>query len=396
MQRPSVRAAAITSLVLSALAYAGELRPVTDLAKKGAWRIAKSSQVKGTVASWAAKPPKTKPAPPAKGLEASVTFSGGKGVHAFLIEPAGPAAPISHKVLRVSVWVKGSGTGHGLAARFADAKGRSRQVEIGRLAEEAWKRHIVPVPSSWAQPLTLTALAIDDRGAPGPAKIAVRLARLEVEVDPRAGVGKPAKRPTGFERWEPSIRRFEEQDRKSPPPTGEIVFVGSSSIRGWNTKKYFPDLKTIQRGFGGSQVADSVHFAERIVLKYRPRIVVLYAGDNDIAAGKTPQRVLADFRAFVKKVHDALPRTRIVYVAIKPSIARWKLVEKMRAANRLIADYTKSDMRLRFVDIDTPMIGPDDRPRKELFVKDGLHLSHEGYVLWSRLVRKHLDAKSGT
>jgi lysophospholipase L1-like esterase len=191
-------------------------------------------------------------------------------------------------------------------------------------------------------------------------------------------------------RWEKAIQAFEAQDRRSPPPKGPIVFVGSSSIRGWNTKRYFPKLRTIQRGFGGSDVSDSLHFAHRIVTNYQPRVVVMYAGDNDIARGKTPQRVLADFKAFVAEVHARLPRTRIVYIASKPSIRRWKLVGRMRQANRLIEQFTRTDKRLRFVDIDKPMIGPDGRPRKELFKKDGLHLSHEGYVLWTRLVQPHV------
>jgi lysophospholipase L1-like esterase len=197
-------------------------------------------------------------------------------------------------------------------------------------------------------------------------------------------------RRTGFAVWEKDIQAFEDKDRKSPPAKGQIVFVGSSSIRAWDTKKYFPNLVTIQRGFGGSQVADSTHFADRIVIPYAPRVVVLYSGDNDIASGKTPQRVLEDTQAFVAKIHAALPKTRIVYVAIKPSIARWKLIEKVRQANGLIEAFARTDPLVAFVDVDKPMIGPDGLPRKELFVQDGLHLSHEGYLLWSSLVLPHL------
>jgi lysophospholipase L1-like esterase len=199
-----------------------------------------------------------------------------------------------------------------------------------------------------------------------------------------------ATRPTGFAVWEKDIRAFEERDRKAPPPKGQIVFVGSSSIRAWDTKKYFPSLVTIQRGFGGSQVADSTHFADRIVIPYAPRVVVFYAGNNDIASGKAPQRVLEDTQAFVRKIHAALPKTRIVYIAIKPSIDRWKLIEKIRQANSLIEAFTRTDPLVAFVDVDKPMIGPDGLPRKELLAQDNLHLSHEGYVLWSSLVLPHL------
>ncbi|MBN2473721.1 MAG: hypothetical protein JXB62_03885 [Pirellulales bacterium] len=191
-------------------------------------------------------------------------------------------------------------------------------------------------------------------------------------------------------RWESAIRRFEVQDRRQAPTKGGILFVGSSSIVGWDVVKCFPDLPVINRGFGGSQIADSVHFADRIVLPYEPKIIVFYAGDNDIASGKSPQQVLADYKQFVETVHGRLPETRIVYVAIKPSISRWKLVDRMRRANGLIRAVAEKDERLVFVDVDAPMIGDDGKPRGELFKPDGLHLNAEGYRLWSELVLPHL------
>ena len=194
-------------------------------------------------------------------------------------------------------------------------------------------------------------------------------------------------------RWEPNIRAFEEKDKENPPPKKAVLFAGSSSIVGWNLPKYFPGMKTVNRGFGGSQIADSTHFADRIILPHKPKIVVLYAGDNDIAGGKTPEQVAEDFQGFVKVVHDALPKTRIVFIAIKPSIARWNLIDAMRDANARIKAITEKDKRLAYVDIDTPMIGEDGKPRPELFKKDGLHLNHEGYVLWTGLVKPHLKPK---
>lgn len=192
-------------------------------------------------------------------------------------------------------------------------------------------------------------------------------------------------------RWESVIQNFEEQDRTAPPSQGGILFVGSSSIRLWDLEKYFPELQPLNRGFGGSQVEDSVYFADRIVLPYEPRIIVMYAGDNDIAAGKSPDEVHGDFQEFVRIVHEKLPETRIVYVSIKPSIKRWNLVSRMRAANELISASCAGDERLTFVDIDPPMMGEDGRPRRELFARDGLHLSPAGYELWSELIRPHLN-----
>jgi len=204
---------------------------------------------------------------------------------------------------------------------------------------------------------------------------------------------EPEKKTPGSARWEATIRRFEEAAQKLPPPRQGILFIGSSSIRGWKLEASFPGLPVINRGFGGSQVADSVEFAGRILIPHEPRVVVIYAGDNDIAAGKSPEQVAADYRAFVKKVHAALPKTRIVYIAIKPSIARWNLVESLRKANALILSETKQDERLAYVDVDRPMIGADGKPRPELFVKDGLHLSPAGYKLWASLVRPHIAEK---
>jgi len=201
---------------------------------------------------------------------------------------------------------------------------------------------------------------------------------------------RAAEEKSPFARWEPAIRRFEKQDEQSPPAEGGILFVGSSSIKRWDLDESFPNLPVINRGFGGSQIADSVHFADRIILKHKPRVVVLYAGDNDIARGKSPQQVSADYAAFVRKIREKLPSARIVFIAIKPSLSRWKLVEKMRAANKMIRKQTQSDKLQVYVDIDEPMLGDDGRPRKELFVKDGLHLSEQGYRLWAKLVRPHL------
>jgi lysophospholipase L1-like esterase len=194
-------------------------------------------------------------------------------------------------------------------------------------------------------------------------------------------------------RWEKTIEAFEQKDREWPPPKNAIVFVGSSSIRFWELKKSFPDLEVINRGFGGSELADSAHYASRIVVPYQPRIVVLYAGDNDIGAGKTPERVFADFKDFVKAVHTPLPRTKIIYLSIKPSIFRWKLVDRMRQANSVIEEYCNHSDGSVYLDVGTPLLGPDGKPRAELFRRDGLHLNEKGYALWTSLLRPLIAPK---
>jgi len=191
-------------------------------------------------------------------------------------------------------------------------------------------------------------------------------------------------------RWESAIAAFEKKDAKSPPPKHANLFVGSSSIVMWNLEESFPEYEVINRGFGGSQTADSVHFADRIVIPHEPDVVFLYAGDNDIAAGKSPEQVFEDYKVFVAKVHEALPKTKIVYIAIKPSTARWKLVGKMREANALVEEETKSNDLLAFIDIDPLMLGDDGTPRKDFLLGDGLHLTKSGYAVWAQVVRPYL------
>ncbi|MBU6401342.1 MAG: hypothetical protein KGS61_13585 [Verrucomicrobia bacterium] len=189
-------------------------------------------------------------------------------------------------------------------------------------------------------------------------------------------------------RWENEIRAFEASDRTNPPPPQANLFVGSSSIRLWKTLPAdFPARPVINRGFGGSEIADSTAFADRIIVPYHPRLVVLYAGDNDIAAGNSPERVLADYRAFVRKIETELPNARIAFIAIKPSLARWKLVDNIRNANARVEEFAATDRRQVFIDVFTPMLGPDGRPRPELFAPDGLHLNHKGYAIWATRIR---------
>jgi lysophospholipase L1-like esterase len=191
------------------------------------------------------------------------------------------------------------------------------------------------------------------------------------------------------DRWEPAIAKFEAQDKVAPPPANAIVFVGASSIVRWNLAESFPELgpKAINRGFGGSVIADSVKYADRIVIPYKPRIVVLYAGDNDVEANATAQEIADQFTLFDKKVHAALPNAKIVFISIKPSIRRWKWIDTILAANAKVKDYTTKHPNLVFVDIEKQMLGPDGKPNPELLVEDGLHMTPAGYKIWNEKLR---------
>jgi lysophospholipase L1-like esterase len=195
-------------------------------------------------------------------------------------------------------------------------------------------------------------------------------------------------------RFEAEIKAFEALDRKNTPPKGAVLFIGSSSIARWNTADGFPALTVINRGFGGSYIADVNYFFDRTVRKYSPRVIVFYAGDNDLGSGKNPDRVLADYQAFVDKVQAATPDTEIFFIAVKPSLARWKLWPTMKAFNERVRALSASRPRLHFVDVAPPMLGADGQPRPELFVEDGLHMTPAGYEIWNGLVSRALTSVS--
>jgi lysophospholipase L1-like esterase len=188
-------------------------------------------------------------------------------------------------------------------------------------------------------------------------------------------------------RFEPEIRAFEEHDRATPPQAGGIVFVGSSSIKNWlDVAKDFPGRPVLNRGFGGSTLADARYYEDRVVLRYKPRLVVLYAGDNDLAMGRSPERILRDYRAFVSHLRAVQPGARLVYVSIKPSPARRALLGAARRANELIRSEIGRDSLTSYLDVAGPMLDPDGQPRAELFGPDSLHLNRSGYLLWRRLL----------
>jgi len=187
--------------------------------------------------------------------------------------------------------------------------------------------------------------------------------------------------------FEKEIAAFEQADKKSPPPKDGILFVGSSTIRMWTTlSEDFPKLPVINRGFGGSQIADSLRYADRIIIPYHPRRIVLYAGDNDLNAGKSPQQVLADFSQLVEKIHAALPNVPIDFISIKPSLAREKLMPQMAEANKLVEDYARSHTNVGYINIVPVMLDDQGKPRKDLFRPDGLHMTPEGYKLWTPII----------
>lgn len=205
-----------------------------------------------------------------------------------------------------------------------------------------------------------------------------------------------ASAPSAVSPWEDTFAAFAAADRRSPPPEGGVLFVGSSSIRLWKDLESQFDARPVvlKRGFGGSRLADCVQNLGRLVIRYRPRMVLVYAGDNDLALGSTPEEVLQRFTAFVNGVHRELPHTRIDYISIKPSPARSALLPRIRATNALIRAYVDQHPNLGYIDIFTPMLDALGQPRAELFRADALHLNATGYALWKAVIAPYVQLAS--
>ena len=206
---------------------------------------------------------------------------------------------------------------------------------------------------------------------------------------PAPAASTPA--PQGFARWEKEIAAYEAADRENPPAKGGSLFIGSSTIRLWKTlAQDFPRHKVINRGFGGSEIADSTHFADRIIFPYQPRQIFLRAGGNDIHAGKLPEHVAYDFTDFVNTVHTRLPKTEIVYIAVSPAPSRWGENDKYRALNKMIREQAIHMSFVTYIDSYDVSLTADGKPRPELFVDDLLHFNPDGYKLLTERVRPYL------
>jgi lysophospholipase L1-like esterase len=197
--------------------------------------------------------------------------------------------------------------------------------------------------------------------------------------------------PVSSPQWAADMADFAAQDAKDPPPAHPVVFTGSSSVRMWaSLDADFPGRPVLNRGFGGSQLRDATWYADQVAVRYAPRQVVLYAGDNDIDAGRTPRQVLDDFRAFVARIRRDMPGVPIAWISIKPSLARVDQLPSQGQANALVRAEAARMRDVSYIDVATPMLGADGKPRPELFGDDGLHMNAAGYALWRRIVAPYL------
>jgi lysophospholipase L1-like esterase len=193
------------------------------------------------------------------------------------------------------------------------------------------------------------------------------------------------------QRFKGEINSFEMWDAKNSFPKHAILFVGSSSIRFWETHDAFPDLPVINRGFGGSEISDVLYYYDQVIGKYDPSVIVFYAGDNDIADHKPVEQVVADYTNLVTRILHDFPKVKFIYLSIKPSSSRWELWSKMAEVNRRVETYNKQNEHLYYMDTATPLLGPDGKPDDSLFRDDHLHLKPAGYAIWNAKLRPELE-----
>lgn len=230
--------------------------------------------------------------------------------------------------------------------------------------------------------------------------LAIVLAAVSCTPAPRPeATGRPVPTPVvkplpDNARFAAELNAFMRQDSASPPPPAPVLFVGSSSIRMWESLATdFPGIPVLNRGFGGSRMDDVLRYADRVVFRYKPRAIVLYEGDNDLQDGRTPARIAGDVAEFLSRVRTTLPQARVVCLAVKPSPSRWNLAEKVRQTNALLQAVVAQDTMATYVDVYTPMLGADGRPRAELFLADSLHMTPAGYAIWRDAVAPALRGR---
>ncbi len=189
------------------------------------------------------------------------------------------------------------------------------------------------------------------------------------------------------------IQSFKKQDSISFPPKNEILFIGSSSFTKWkDVQDYFPNYPIINRAFGGSILLDQIRYVNDIVFPYHPKQIVIYCGDNDLASSDTitPQIVFNRFKTLFEIIRSKLKKVAIVYVSIKPSPSRIKLLAKDEEANHLIKDFLSTKKHTAFADAYHPMMGADGKPIQELFIEDNLHMNAKGYAIWQKIIAPYL------
>ena len=190
--------------------------------------------------------------------------------------------------------------------------------------------------------------------------------------------------------FEAEINAFAKSDSIVAPLQGKIVFAGSSSFTKWkDINQYFPGYPIINRGFGGANLLDVIQYVNETIIKYHPKQVVIYCGENDLASSDTvtPKMVLDRFSNLFKIIRNQLGnKTDISFVSIKPSISRWHLESKILEANAIISNFITKQTNANFINIHNAMLHNDGSVMKDIFIADNLHMNAKGYAIWQKII----------
>jgi len=208
---------------------------------------------------------------------------------------------------------------------------------------------------------------------------------LSASLGPTAAAQTPA---GDANRFEAVVRAYEAADALSAPPRGAILLAGDSQFFRWKTlAEDLPEYTIVNRGVDSFRIADLIHFADRLIVRHQPRLIVLHAGGNDVHGGKTPEQVLADFQALVVRLRASLPGVPIAFSSLTPGPGRWDEAEQRRRTNAAVKNYVASQPGLLFIDLWDAMLTPDGQPRPDLWVEDRIHPNHAGYRLRVKIMR---------
>jgi lysophospholipase L1-like esterase len=188
--------------------------------------------------------------------------------------------------------------------------------------------------------------------------------------------------------WE-DIQSFKKQDSLHFPGTGKILFVGSSSFTKWtDVQNYFPGYPIINRGFGGSTLEDVIRYEKEVIFRYAPKQIVIYCGENDIAAADTisGQIVFIRFKKLYTDIRSEFPRVPVIYISMKPSPSRWGMRDRFIDGNKKIQEFLSRQKHARYLNVWKLMLGDDGKPMKNIFVEDNLHMNASGYAIWKKAI----------
>ncbi|MDF9797134.1 lysophospholipase L1-like esterase [Catalinimonas alkaloidigena] len=196
----------------------------------------------------------------------------------------------------------------------------------------------------------------------------------------------------GPERWESAIQKFEMQDDKTEIEPGTILFVGSSSIAKWqNVNEYFPSKKVLNRGFGGSDFQDLLYYTDRIIYPYQPSKIFIYEGDNDLAKGEKPKKILKRAKKLRKEIRKNLGDTPVIFISPKPSVARWNLKAQYEELNAMLKAYAESQENTEYADVWNPALDDSGKVMDDIFIEDNLHMNEKGYEIWHQVLKPYVD-----